>query len=198
VLPQTETRINAWNRYVSCPRPPVVAAHDLRGLHEHCIEAEILGCRHTVGYATTKDPTTKECYNEGMLQRRILQRRNAATKNPTTKECYNEGSYNEGMLQRTQILQRTRRNTIDRRSTRVPMTCRAFPLWLEDQSSSLLAFVRFSYQFSSVIWLFAPLGVKIYIFKLFCYLILTTSRQNRVRKLEGNFAVGCGPRTDYL
>ena len=54
-----------------------------------------------------------------------------------------------GMLQRT-MLQQTRRNTIDRRSTRVRMTCRAFPLWLECQSSSLLSIVTFSYQFSSV------------------------------------------------
>jgi len=57
------------------------------------------------------------------------------------------------MLQRTvfinkiRMLQRTRRNTIGRRSTRVRMTCRSFPLWLECQSSSLLSFVRFSYQF---------------------------------------------------
>ena len=58
------------------------------------------------------------------------------------------------MLQRTQTLQRTRRNTIGRRSTRVRMTCRAFPLWLERQSSSLLSFVRFSHQFSSVSCLF--------------------------------------------
>jgi len=42
------------------------------------------------------------------------------------------------MLQRTQTPQRTRRNTIGRRSTRVRMTCRAFPLWLERQSLSLL------------------------------------------------------------
>ena len=80
--------------------------------------------------------------------------------------CYNEQCYNERMLQRTvfmnkmrmlqrkQMLQRTRRNTIGRRSTRVPMTSGAFPLWLERQSSSLLSFVRFSYQFSSVICLF--------------------------------------------
>jgi len=39
--------------------------------------------------------------------------------------------------------------------------CRAFPFRLERQSSSSLSFVRFSYQFSSVIWLFAPLEVKI-------------------------------------
>jgi hypothetical protein len=42
-----------------------------------------------------------------------------------------------GMLQWTMI-QRTRRNTIGRRSTRVRMTCRAFPLRLQRQSSSLL------------------------------------------------------------
>ena len=46
------------------------------------------------------------------------------------------------MLQRTKVLQRTRRSTSGRRSTRVRMTCRAFPLWLERQSSSLLASVR--------------------------------------------------------
>ena len=90
--------------------------------------------------------------------------------------CYNEWSYNERMLkrtvfinkirmlQRTKMLQRTQRNTIGRRSTRVPMTYRVFRLWLERQSSSLLSCVRFSYQFSSVICLFAPLTVKIYIF----------------------------------
>jgi len=49
-----------------------------------------------------------------------------------------------GVLQRTvfinkiRTLQRTRRNTIGRSSTRVRMTCRAFPLGLERQSSSLL------------------------------------------------------------
>ena len=53
------------------------------------------------------------------------------------------------MLQRIQMLQPTQRNTIGRRSTRVRMTCRAFPLWLDRQSSSLLSFVRLSYQFSS-------------------------------------------------
>ena len=48
--------------------------------------------------------------------------------------CYNERSYNERMLQRTvfinkiRMLQRRRRNTICRRSTRVLITCRAFPL----------------------------------------------------------------------
>jgi len=80
--------------------------------------------------------------------------------------CYNERVYNERMLQRTvfidkirmlqrtQMLQRKWRNTIGRRSTRVRMTCRALPLWSERQSSSLLSFVRFSYQFSSVIFLF--------------------------------------------
>jgi hypothetical protein len=57
-----------------------------------------------------------------------------------------------GMLQRTvfinkiRMLQWKQRNTIGRRSTRVRMTCRAFPLWLERQSSFLLSFVRFTYQ----------------------------------------------------
>jgi len=82
--------------------------------------------------------------------------------------CYNEQSYNERMLQRTffnnkiRMLQPKRRNTIGRRSTHLHMTCRAFRLWLERQSSSLLSFVRFSYQFSSVVWLFAPLAVKFF------------------------------------
>jgi len=125
-----------------------------------------------------------ECYNERMLQRtnattnefykeRMLQRTNS-----TTKECCNERMlqrknaaknecYVQRMLQRTvcinkiRMLQRTRRNNIGRRSTRVRMTCRSFPLRLERQSSSLLSFVSFSYQFSSVICLFAPLAVKI-------------------------------------
>ena len=105
--------------------------------------------------------TANECYSERMLQR----------KNVTTNECYNERMlqrtnaktnecYNERMLQRTvfisiiRFLQRTRRNTVGRRSTRMRMTCRAFPLWLEHQLSSLLLFVWFSYQFSSVICLF--------------------------------------------
>ena len=52
------------------------------------------------------------------------------------------------------MLQRTRRDTIGRRSTRLPVTCRAFPLWLKRQSSPWLLFVRFCYQFSSVICLF--------------------------------------------
>jgi len=122
---------------------------------------------------------------------------------------YNERCYNERILQRTilinkirtlqrkQMLQRTRRNTIGQRSTGGRMTCRAFPLWLERQPSSLLSFVRFSYQFSSVICLFAPLAVKIFFFKLPCYIILAMSRQNRVRKLDRNFALDCGPGTDY-
>jgi hypothetical protein len=49
------------------------------------------------------------------------------------------------------MLLRTRRNTIGRRSTLVPITCRAFLLRSEHQSLSLSLFVRFSYQFSSVI-----------------------------------------------
>ena len=57
------------------------------------------------------------------------------------------------------MLQQTWRNTIGRHSIRVHITCRAFPLWLEHQSSSLLLFVRFSNIFSSVICLFAPLAV---------------------------------------
>jgi hypothetical protein len=99
----------------------------------------------TVGYATTNDATTNQCYNE---------------------RRYNERRYNEPMLQWTilinkirmlwwtQMLQRTRSNTISWRSTRVEMTWQGFLLRLEHQSSFLLSFVRFSYQFSSVICLF--------------------------------------------
>jgi hypothetical protein len=78
------------------------------------------------------------------------------------------GCYNERMLQQTvfinkiRMLQRMWRNTIGQLSTRVLMTCWVFPLWLEHQSSSLLSFLRFSYQFSSVIYLFAPLAGKIF------------------------------------
>jgi len=39
------------------------------------------------------------------------------------------------MLQRTHMLQRTRRNTIGRRSKLVRIKCWAFPIWLERQSS---------------------------------------------------------------
>jgi hypothetical protein len=53
------------------------------------------------------------------------------------------------------MLQRKRRNSIGWRSTRVHMTCPAFPLWLERQSSSLLSFVKFIFQFSSVICAFS-------------------------------------------
>jgi hypothetical protein len=75
------------------------------------------------------------CYNEQMLQRKMFINKIK-------------------MLERTQMLQWTRRNTIDRRSTRVRMTCRAFPLRFERHSSTLLSLVKFSYQFSSVICLF--------------------------------------------
>ena len=65
----------------------------------------------------------------------------------TMNKCYNK----EFLSIEGRMLQRTWRNTTGWQSTRVHMTCRAFPLWLECQSSSLLSFVRFSYQFSSVI-----------------------------------------------
>ena len=54
--------------------------------------------------------------------------------------CYNEPWYKERMLRRTvfinkiRMLQRTRKNTIGRRCTRVRMTCQAFSLLLERQS----------------------------------------------------------------
>jgi len=74
--------------------------------------------------------------------------------------CYNERCYKERMLQGTVFinkigkLQRTRKDTIGQHSTHLRMTYRAFPLWLERHSSSLLPFIRFSYQFNSVICLF--------------------------------------------
>jgi len=81
------------------------------------------------------------CYNKWMLQRTIF-------------------INNIRMLQRTQVLQRKRRNTTGRRSTHVHLTCRTFPLWLKRQSSFLLSFASFSYQFSSVLCLFASLAGK--------------------------------------
>jgi hypothetical protein len=114
-----------------------------------------------------------------VLQRTILQQTKATKKQILSMEsgyynehmCYNERSYNKRLLQktvfisgirilqRTHVLQQTLRNTIGRRSTRMRMTCRAFPLCLDRQSSSLLSFVRISYQFSSVICSFSPLAV---------------------------------------
>ena len=84
---------------------------------------------------------SRVCYNERMLQWTVFI--NNITMLQRTQ-----------LLQRTKMLQRKRRNTIGRRSTRVRMTWRAFPLWLQRQSSSLLSFVRFGYQSSSVICLF--------------------------------------------
>jgi len=113
-----------------------------------------------------------KCYNERMLQRTVfinrimmLQRTNA-----TTDSFY---PHNQDATKNTDAIQRTRRNTIGRRSTRVSVTGWAFPLWLERQSSPLLSFVKFSYQFSSVIWLFALLAVntfyKIILLYNFCH-----------------------------
>jgi hypothetical protein len=103
-------------------------------LYVHCFAWSVVGnvVIHyvTVGYATTKDATTNNFFN-------IIR-----------------------IPQRTQMLQRKRRNTIGRSRTRVHMTFRAFSLWLERQSSSLLSFARFSYQFISIICLFAPLAGK--------------------------------------
>jgi hypothetical protein len=84
--------------------------------------------------------------------------RYATTNDATTYKCYNKGV----LINKIRMLQRTRRNTIGRRSTRVRMSCRLLPPWLERQSS-LLSFVRFSCQFSSVICLFAPFAVKIFV-----------------------------------
>jgi len=90
-----------------------------------------------------------------VLQRTMLQRTTATTNNFINKIK---------MLQRTQLLQRKQRNTIGRRSTRVRMTCQAYPLSSDRQSLSLLSFVRFSYKFSSVIC-FSNLPVQCIKFK---------------------------------
>jgi len=78
---------------------------------------------------------------------------NATTNNATTNSFINNmRKLQWTVLQRTVftsnmgMLQRTWRNTIGRCSTRTRMTSQAFPFWLERQSS-LLSFVRFSYQF---------------------------------------------------
>ena len=108
---------------------------------------------HNLSYAPAdilSQHQTKLYMQWGMLPRMMLQRTNVTTKNATTNECYNERCYNEqmlqrtmlqrtnatmnrfinkiGTLQRTQMIQLTRKSTIGRRSTRVHMTCRAFPL----------------------------------------------------------------------
>ena len=49
------------------------------------------------------------------------------------------------------------------------MTCQAFPLSLESSSSPVLSIVRLSYQFVSVISLFALLAVKIYFLIILLY-----------------------------
>jgi len=75
---------------------------------------------------------------------------------------YSGVCYNERILQQTvfinkiRMLQQMQRNITGQCSTCVCMKCQTFPLWLEQQSSSLLSFVRFSYQCSSVICLFVP------------------------------------------
>jgi hypothetical protein len=93
---------------------------------------------NTLGYDKTNDATTNKCDNEQILS-------------------IKSGSYNEHRRynERGGIL-------LADVSTRVRLTCRAFLLRLERQSSSLLSFVRFSYQFSSDICLFAPVVVNIF------------------------------------
>ena len=81
----------------------------------------------------------------GMLQRTILQRTNATTKDflSISSGCHNE----RGGIQSADV------------ARACAWRVRAFPLWIELQSSSLLSFVRFSYQFSSFICLLAPLAM---------------------------------------
>ena len=90
----------------------------------------------TVEYATTNG-----CYNEWMLQRTVFI--NKITMLQQTV-----------FINKIRMLQQMRTNTISWRGTHVRITCQAFLLWLQHQSSSLLKFVRFTYQFSSVICLF--------------------------------------------
>ena len=66
-------------------------------------KTEIAQKLNTVWYATTKDATTNECYNEQLSS--------------IKSGCYNEN-----------IQQRKRRYTIGRRSTRVRVTCLIFTL----------------------------------------------------------------------
>ena len=120
-----------------------------------------------------------------------------------------------GVLQRTNVkrnvfiskirmLQRTRMNTIGRRRTRVRMTCRAFPIWLEHQSSSFLSFVRFSDQLSSVICFsnlnvqYAKLNQLIFFNHFYAYIFdFVLYFSYLIGLLDGYFALGCGPGTDY-
>ena len=80
-----------------------------------------------------------------------------------------------GFINKIITPQRTRSNTIGRRSTRVLMTRRAFPLWLERQTSTVLSFVMFSYQFSSVICLFSQcIKVKLMLYYFYTYFLFCT------------------------
>jgi len=83
---------------------------------------------YTVGYATTN-----KCYKEQFLS--------------IKSGCYNElRCYNE------------RGGILLAKVARACMTCRAFPLWLERQSLSLLSFAG---SVISLVQLFVPLAVKI-------------------------------------
>jgi hypothetical protein len=150
-------------------------------LHSHLSCTKKSYMKGSVEYRVNGMSTTK---HDGLVSNTVvmIQRTNATTNSSINKI---------GMLQRTKILQRTRKNTIGRRSTRVSISFRAFPLWLQRHSSYLLPFGRFSYL------LICAFSSENIFFKLFCCIILAMSRQNRVRKLDGNFAVGCGPGTDY-
>jgi hypothetical protein len=142
------------------------------------------GCKSiTVRYAKMRVATTYEFYNEwfSVTQIRTLQwtRRNshgcksitvryATTNDARTYKCYNQ----QVLITQIRTVQRTRRNILGRRSKCVCITCRALPLWLERQSSSLLPSVRSSYQFSSVICLFVQcITVKYINFILFLHYI---------------------------
>jgi len=57
------------------------------------------------------------------------------------------GAKTNSFMNKIRMLQWKWRNTIGRRNTRVRMKCRAFPFWLERQSSTSLSFVSFIYQY---------------------------------------------------
>jgi hypothetical protein len=98
------------------------------------------------------------------------------------------------------MLQRTWKDNIGPCGTREHMTCWAFPLRLERQSSFLLPFVRFSYQFSSVICLFvACMKIIEIIIILFLQLYFDVALYFSclICFCECKFALVCGLGTDY-
>ena len=145
----------------------------------------------TTNDATTNDVTRKECYNERilqrmMLQRTMLQRKNATTNDATMKESYNERCYNERTLQRTMPQRKNAtKNDATTKECYIEQRCwnkRGGILWADVARACswrvgpsalirasvvifvivcMVQFLRYSYQFSSVICLFVPLAVNL-------------------------------------